>query len=413
VARSGVHYGWIVVGITFVVLLVVAGLRAIPTVVIMPLELEFGWDRAEISLAIAVSWVVVGLAAPFSGRLMDRVGPRLVVILGLALTIVGTAATMVMTTLWELNLWWGIVAGIGTGAVSIVVGAAVANRWFAARRGLVVGILGAGSSAGTLIFLPVLMNLTVEFGWRTAVGFSVALLAVVVLPLVVLLMRDNPADVGLDMYGADRAPAQAATLSRPTTSMADAVRTTDFWLLAGSFFVCGFTSVGLIGVHFVPHAVEHGFTPTVAASAMALIGAMNVVGTMGSGYLTDRYNPRILLGIYYGFRALSLVLLPLVSDVTGLMAFAILFGLDYIATVPPTVALTADRFGRGSVGLLFGWITCSHQIGSAAASYLGGVTRVWMGDYALAFIAAGILGFIAAGLSLRIHRTPRLAPAAA
>lgn len=411
-ARAGVHYAWIVVGITFLVLLVVAGLRAIPAVVIKPLEFEFGWDRAGISLAIAVSWVVVGLAGPFSGRLMDRVGPRLAMILGLALSIVGTAAMMVMTTLWELNLWWGLVAGIGTGTLSLVIAAAVANRWFVARRGLVVGILGAGTSAGTLIFVPIMMGLTVEFGWRAVVVLSVAMLAVL-LPLVILLMRDSPAEAGQQMYGADQAPAQAAALTGPLTPLSEAVRALDFWLLAGSFFICGFTSNGLIGIHLVPHAIEHGFAEGVAAGAMALIGAMNVVGTMVSGYLTDRFNPRVLLGIYYGFRALSLVLLPLVADVTGLMLFAILFGLDYIATVPPTVAPTADRFGRRSVGLRFGWISCSHQIGAAAASYFGGITRVWMGDYTLAFLAAGILGFVAAALSLRIHRTPRMMPVAA
>jgi predicted MFS family arabinose efflux permease len=304
------------------------------------------------------------------------------------------------------------VAGLGTGTLSLVIGAAVANRWFAVRRGLAVGILGAGTSAGTLLFVPIMMSLTLAFGWRAAVGLGVALLAIVVLPLVILLMRDTPSEVGLEMYGADREPAQAASLAGPLTSMSEALRTVDFWLLAGSFFICGFTSNGLIGVHLVPHTIEHGFTEGVAAAAMALLGAMNVVGTMGSGYLTDRFNPRVLLGIYYGFRALSLVLLPLVSDAFGLMAFAILFGLDYIATVPPTVALTADRFGRRSVGLLFGWILCGHQIGAAAASYFGGVARVWMGDYQFAFLAAGALGFVAAGLSVRISRAPYLAPAA-
>jgi MFS family permease len=404
-SRAGIHYGWIVVAITFVVLLVTAGLRALPSVVIKPLESEFGWDRAGVSLAIAVSWIVVGLAGPFSGWLVDRVGPRLAMILGLALTVVGTAAMMVMSTLWELNLWWGFVAGLGTGTLSLVVGAAVATRWFAVRHGLAVGILGAGSSAGTLIFVPIMMSLTLAFGWRAAVGLGVALLAVVVLPLVVLLMRDTPSEVGLGLYGADREPAPAASPDGPLTSLSEALRTLDFWLLAGSFFICGFTSTGLIGTHLVPHAVEHGFTDGVAAGAMALLGAMNVVGTIGSGYLTDRFNPRLLLATYYGFRALSLVLLPLVADVTGLMLFAILFGLDFIATVPPTVALTADRFGRRSVGPLFGWIFCGHQIGAAAATYFGGITHVWVGDYTPAFLA-----FVAVGLSLRISRAPASPP---
>lgn len=403
-SRTGFHYGWIVVAITFIVLLVAAGLRALPAVFITPLELELGWDRAGISLAVAVSWIVVGLAGPFSGWLIDRVGPRHTMVAGLALTIVGTAPMVVMTTLWELNLWWGIVAGLGTGMLSLVIGAAVVNRWFAVRHGLAVGILGAGTSAGTLVFLPIMMSVTLALGWRAAVVLTIGILAIVVIPLVILLVHDTPSELGLEMYGADREPARAATLTGPLSSISEALRTLDFWLLAGSFFICGFTSTGLIGLHLVPHVIEMGFTETVAAGTMALLGAMNVVGTMGSGYLTDRFNPRRLLGIYYAFRALSLLLLPLVADPVGLMIFAVLFGLDYIATVPPTVALTADRFGRRSVGLLFGWIVCSHQIGAAAASSFGGVMHVWMGDYSFAFLAAGVLGFVAAGLSLRISR---------
>lgn len=412
--RFGVHYGWVIVALTFLVLLVSTGVRSLPAVVIKPLEAEFGWDRASLSMAVAVSLITLGLAGPFAGRLMDRFGPRLVMIGGLALTVIGSGAMLIMGTLWELYLWWGLVVGIGTGALSIVMGATVANRWFVERRGLVTGILGAGNSAGQLIFVPAMMALTLTFGWRSAIALGVAITAVVLLPLAVSLMRDRPSEVGLDLYGADKQPgAAAAAIDGPSTTVFQAARTVDFWLLSGSFAVCGFTSNGLIGTHLVPHAVEHGFTENVAAGALALIGAMNIVGTMGSGYLTDRFNPRLLLAAYYGFRALSLVFLPFVTDVMGLTLFAILFGLDYIATVPPTIALTADRFGRRSVGLLFGWISCAHQVGAALASYLGGLTYVWLGDYQLAFLAAGGLGFVAAGLSTRIHRAPRPAPATA
>jgi sugar phosphate permease len=411
--RFGVHYGWVIVALTFLVLLVSMGVRSLPAVVIKPLEAEFGWDRASLGMAVALSFITLGLAGPFAGRLMDRFGPRLVMVGGLALTVIGSGALLIMGTLWELYLWWGLVVGIGSGALSMVMGATVANRWFVERRGLVTGILGAGNSAGQLLFIPAMMAMTLAFGWRSAIALGVAITAVILLPLAVLLMRDRPSEVGLDLYGADKEPDAAAAAEAPSTTMARAVRTADFWLLAGSFAVCGFTSVGLIGTHLVPHAVEHGFTENVAAGALALIGAMNVVGTMASGYLTDRFNPRLLLAAYYGFRALSLVFLPFVTDVMGLTLFAILFGLDYIATVPPTIALTADRFGRRSVGLLFGWISCAHQIGAALASYLGGLTYVWLGDYQLAFLAAGGLGFVAAGLSARINRAPRPAPATA
>jgi sugar phosphate permease len=412
-ARIGIHYGWIVVGVTFLALLASAGIRSLPGVVIKPLEDEFGWDRAGISLVIAISLIGYGLAGPLSGGLVDRFGPRIVMLAGLLLTIVGSAAMTVISTLLELTLWWGILVGVSSGAVAIVLGAAVANRWFVARRGLVVGIFGAGFSAGQLIFVPAMMSLTLAYGWRAAVGLGVAVLALIVVPLTVLLMRDQPAEVGLRPYGAETAPPGQGALDGPLTPMSEALRTADFWLLAGSFFICGWTSIGLIGTHLIPHAVEHGFAAQTAAGALAVLGAMNMVGTTLSGYLTDRFNPRRLLAAYYAFRAVSLVLLPFVGDVAGLMVFAILFGLDYIATVPPTVALTADRFGRRSVGIVFGWISCGHQIGAAIASYTGGVARVWMGDYTLAFLVAALLGFVAAGLSLRIFVPARPAPAPA
>lgn len=405
--RSGVHYAWMVVGLTFAVLLVAAGLRTLASILIVPLEGEFGWDRASLSLAVAISWVAGGLSSPFSGKLVDRFGPRGVMIGGLVLTLIGTGAMLTMSTLLELNLWWGIFVAFGSGSLAVVMAAAIANRWFVGRRGLVTGILGAGTSAGQFIFVPLLMGLTVAFGWRAAVGAG-ALILLILLPFVLLVMRNGPADVGTEPYGAQDAPAGSMTATGPLTPLSEAVRTADFWLLAGSFFVCGFTSNGLIGTHLIPHALEHGFTETTAASAMALIGAMNIVGTTISGYLTDRYNPRRLLAGYYAFRAASLVLLPAVTDIYGLTVFAILFGLDYIATVPPTAVLTADRFGRRSVGFLLGWIFFAHQIGAGLASYFGGVARVAFGDYTVAFLAAGLLGFVAAGLSLRIH--PRVRP---
>ena len=409
--RTGVHYAWMIVGLTFAVLLVAAGLRTLATILIVPLEGEFGWDRASLSLAIAISWVTGGLSSPFSGKLVDRFGPRGVMIGGLLLTLVGTGAMLTMQSLLELNLWWGLFVAFGSGSLAVVMAAAVANRWFVGRRGLVTGILGAGTSAGQFIFVPLLMSLTVAFGWRAAVGAG-ALILLVLLPFVLLVMRNGPTDVGAQPYGAEDAPAGTSTVAGPLTSLSEAVRTWDFWLLAGSFFVCGFTSNGLIGTHLIPHALEHGFTETAAASAMALIGAMNIVGTTISGFLTDRYNPRRLLAGYYAFRAASLVMLPAVTEGYGLTVFAILFGLDYIATVTPTAVLTADRFGRRSVGFLLGWIFFAHQIGAGLASYFGGVSRVAFGDYTVAFLAAGLLGFVAAGLSLRINTGPRPVPEA-
>lgn len=401
-AKHGVFYGWVVVLITALTLLVGSGVRQAPGVVIKPLEAEFGWSRADISAAIAVSLLAYGFGGPFGGRLMDRFGPRRVMLGALVLTLIGSAGTLMISSLPELTLWYGILVGLGSGMLAMVLGATVANRWFVEKRGLVVGLMGAAVSAGSLIFIPAMMSLVLAADWRVAVGLPMALLGVLILPLAVLLMRSSPADVGLQPYGQPLDTGGAAPLGPPPTGLRQAVRTRDFWLLAGSFFVCGFTSNGLIGTHLIPHAVENGFTEVTAASALALMGAMNIIGTTVSGYLTDRFNPRRLLATYYGLRALSLLLLPLVSDVTGLMAFAILFGLDYIATVPPTAALAADRFGKRSFGSIFGWINFSHQVGAAIAAFGAGVVRDSLGDYQVAFLAAGALGFIAAALSLKI-----------
>jgi sugar phosphate permease len=298
----------------------------------------------------------------------------------------------------------------------------VANRWFVARRGLVLGLFGAASSAGQLIFVPALMWGVVAIGWRTA-SVILAVIALAVLAPVLLLMRDEPADVGLAPYGAVAPPVGtgAAGAAAPTTGgvMGRAVRVPEFWLLAGSFFVCGATSNGLIGTHFIPHSIDHGIPEVTAAGALALMGAMNFVGTVASGWLTDRYDPRKLLAVYYTLRGLSLFLLPFVTDFSGLTVFAVVFGLDYIATVPPTAALAADIFGRRNVGVVFGWVFCAHMIGAALAAYLGGLARVTLGDYRMAFLAAGALAICGGLMALRIDRAavaqvePAVAPATA
>ena len=210
-----------------------------------------------------------------------------------------------------------------------------------------------------------MMALTLNYGWRAPIALCLATLAIVVVPLTIFLVRDKPSDVGLKPLGWRPGAYEGGVTATPPVNMSAVLRTSDFWLLAGSFFVCGVTSNGLIGTHLVPHAVEHGFSEYTAAGALALMGGMNVIGTMASGYLSDRVNPRMLLALYYGLRSLSLLLLPLVNEPIGLTVFAIVFGLDFIATVPPTIALTADSFGRQSVGTVFGWIFCCHQIGAA------------------------------------------------
>ncbi len=408
---SRFHYAWVVVGVVALTLLVSMGIRSAPGVFILPLEAETGWTRDSIAGAVSIGLVMLGLSGPLSGWLMERFGTRRIMLGGLVLlggSMLGSAA---VTELWELNLFWGLLSGLGGGVIGSVLGPAVANRWFAARRGLVTGLFGAATSAGQLLFIPALALASASLGWRGSSLVLAACALAMVLPAF-LLMRNDPADVGLKPYGAaENLPAFRAQFDPAV--MGRAVRTSEFWLLAGTFFICGATSNGLIGTHLMAHAIEHGITQEIAAGALALMGTMNFIGTLASGWLTDRYDPRKLLCVYYGFRGLSLLFLPAVQDPLGLSVFAVLFGLDYIATVPPTTALVADTFGRRNVGPVYGWVFCAHQVGAALASWLGGVARTQLGDYGAAFFVAGALAVFGALLALRIHRRPAAERAAA
>jgi MFS family permease len=402
------HYAWIVVAVTFLTLLAAQAVRAAPGVIITSLESEFGWTRTEISLAISLSILTFGLGGPLGGTLIDRFGPRLVMLVGDLLIVAGLFGLLFVRDLWAMYALWGIPIGLGTGAVGGVLGAAVAHRWFRTQRGMIIGAFGGATSAGQLLFVPVMAQLTVGEGWRWAVAVVLAACAVMLVP-VALFMRNRPEDAGTRAFG-EGAVVTAATQAedRRTTSLGNAIRTRDFWLLAGSFFVCGYTSNGLVGTHLIPHATEHGFTEVMAASAVALLGSMNIIGTLASGWLTDRFDNRKLLAAYYGFRATSLFALPLIYDIRWLFLFAFVYGLDWIATVPPTANLVATIYGRASLGTIYGWIFFSHMVGAAIAAFAGGFFRDLLGDYHLMFISAGIMGFIAVSLALRIS-TPATA----
>ncbi len=407
------HYAWVVSAITFFVLLVAAGVRTAPGVFIKPLEAEFAWSRGSISLAVAISLFAFGFGGPIAGVLIDRWGPRRVMLGGLAVIAVGLAPLLVLGSLWQLHVFWGLITGIGTGTVATVLGATVANRWFKRHRGLMVGLFGAASSAGQLIFLPGLIAVTAAWGWRGAMAALVVAVGALLLP-VALWMRNHPQDLNLRPVGDDDSTVSSSLDSSvPPVSLRTAITTRDFWLLAGSFFICGYTSNGLVGTHLLPHALEHGFTEVMAAGALGLMGMMNIVGTLGSGWLTDRYDNRKLLAAYYGFRAIAIAALPFIVEVRGLLLFAVLYGLDWIATVPPTVNLTAQRFGRASLGTIFGWIFCAHMIGAGLAAYAGGLFHDLLGNYTLVFLSAAALGFLAVGLSMTINRHSQSLPAPA
>lgn len=413
-ARTGrFYYGWVVVAVTFLTLMVAAGVRSAPGVLIYPIETEFGWSRAAISLAVSIGLLLYGLSGPLAGQLMDRFGPRRVMLFGLLVTGGSTAISTAIAEVWQLDLVWGLLSGLGTGVTGSVLGVAVANRWFVAQRGLVTGLFGAAFSAGQLVFLPLLMWLVVATGWRGALAVLAVAVLLVLVP-VLALMRDDPSDLGLQPYGGAAlppSPLAAAGLLGGVTGRA--VRTPAFWLLAGTFIVCGITTNGLIGTHLVPHSIERGIPEITAAGAMGLMGAMMFVGALISGWLTDRCDPRKLLAGYYCLRGLSLFWLPFVGDFPSLAIFAVFYGLEFAATLAPTAALAADLFGRRNAGTIYGWIFFLHQVGAAAAAYLGGVARASLGDYQLSFLLAGGLGLLGALLALCVQRGEQRVPVAA
>ena len=402
------HYAWLIVVVTFVTLITTAGFRATPGVLIVPLQQEFGWSRGTISIAVSLGLVLFGLTAPFSAALMERFGIRRVMLIALATVAAGASLTTVMTSPWQLDLLWGVVVGGATGAVSVPLAATVANRWFESRRGFVTGILTASNASGQMIFLPLLAWLATAYGWRYA-AVAVAFVAmVVVFPIVALFVRDRPQSLGLEPYGATEpvpVPERSARPFRPAIDgLLLGVGSGTFWLLASTFFICGLSTNGLIGTHLIPAAIDHHMTAVAGASLLALMGLFDVIGTTVSGWLTDRMDPRRLLAWYYALRGLAVIALPMAfGSGYALIAFAVFYGLDWVATVPPTVALTADHFGRERVGIVFGWVYAAHQLGAAAAAWAGGASRGWFGTYSYSFVSAGVLCLLAAGLSLRIR----------
>jgi MFS family permease len=362
------HYAWVVAGVTFLTLLVAAGLRATPAVLIVPLENEFGWSRATISFAIGLNIFLYGLIGPFAAAVMDRFGLRRTMLAALACIVAGVALTPLMTRPSQLVALWGVMVGTASGATALVLGATVVTRWFAARRGLVIGILTAGTATGQLIFLPLLASLAENYGWRT-VSLTVAAVALALIPVVAVLMRDRPRDIGLAPYGADDDLQPVAALRGSPAATAlfalrDGPRSRDFWLLAGSFFICGASTNGLIGTHLIPACLDHGIPQVTSASLLAAMGLFDLVGTTLSGWLSDRWSNRGLLAWYYGLRGLSLLYLPFAFDLSfyGLSLFAIFYGLDWIATVPPTVRLATKAFGTERGPIMFGWIAAAHQL---------------------------------------------------
>jgi sugar phosphate permease len=409
------HYAWVVAGVSFAVLLVAAGIRSTPGVIMVPVEREMGWSAQVVSAAAAVNIALYGLTGPFAAALMQTFGLRRTMVLGLLVTAAGICAAGFATAPWQLVVTWGVLAGVGLGTLAMVLAATVANRWFVKQRGLVMGALTASTATGQLVFLPLLASVATAQGWRAATWIVGAAALLAIVP-VVIFIRDRPESIGLLPYGAtegevfDRTPRNPIVLA--FTELGRASKTGSFWILAGTFFICGASTNGLIGTHFIAACGDHGIPEVRAAGLLAAMGIFDLVGTTASGWLSDRVDNRLLLFMYYGLRGLSLMYLPYALDASfaGLSFFAVFYGLDWIATVPPTVRLSNKAFGSESSPLVFGWISASHQLGAGIVAFAAGSIRTYLGSYAPAFEISGLL-CIAAAFAVLAFRGRRAAPA--
>lgn len=410
------HYGWVVLAVMFSASMAGVGVRAAPGVMIVPLQHAFGWDVSTISAAVSINIVLLGVTGPFLTGLTEVIGLKRTILSCMAILMAGSGLSVFMTSPWHLFLTWGLMVGIGSGAGAVGIAAAVANRWFVERNGLAMGLLFSAAAAGQLIFLPLLAVVAEHFGWQ-GVSVAVTLAVAVMLPLVAMLLPESPAQIGLTAYGSTTVLAPSSRPGNPfsvaVTALCRASRSMDFWLLTLSFAICGLSTNGLINTHLIAYCGDHGIAGISSASMLAIIGGFSLIGAAGSGWLCDRFNPRVLLFWYYGLRGLSLAIIPFTQfDVVSLSIFSVFYGLDWVATGPATVALTNEVFGRRDAPVIVAWIFAGHQIGGGLAAFGAGMVRSVTGDYLLAFLISGLACLLASLLVLRIARPdPAVAPA--
>jgi len=415
------HRAWLVAAVTFLVLLTSAAFRSSVGVLVVPFEDEFGWSRSATSIAVAVNLVLYGVTAPFATALMERFGIRNIAAGALALIAIGTGLTTVMADPWHLVILWGVIVGLGVGATALVFGSLVVNRWFVQRRGLMLGVMGAAWATGQLVFLPLIANTIDAAGWRTA-SWGIAIAALVLIPIIWFVIADRPSDVGQLPYGADpndppneetnTQGSAAKAAGSAITTLLEVARHRTFWILAGTFFICGWTTNGIISTHFIPAAHDEGMHATTAAGLLAVVGIFDLIGTIGSGWLTDRFDPRKLLALYYGVRGIALLAMPAIIGPAvepPILVIMVLFGLDWVATVPPTAIMCTRAFGPEKGAVVFGWVFASHMIGAAAAALLSGAIRDITGDYLIAWLLAGLLAIAASIASMALPRALRRA----
>lgn len=406
ICSGRIHYAWVALTVAFVITVGAMGVRAAPGVIIVPLERAFGWSVGTISGAVSLNILLVGLTGPFITGLMETLGLRRTILLCLTLLFLGTGLSTFITDTWQLYATWGLMVGIGASAGTVGMAAAVANRWFVKHRGLAMGLLASANAAGQLIFLPLLGRLSQDYGWQS-VSITVSLTVAALIPLCAFLLPETPSAVGLAPLGATFEPPAPPRSGNPFKLAIDAlrrgVRAVDFWLLAMAFAICGFSTNGLIGTHMISFCVDHGYSQFAGAGILASVGIFSLIGSTVSGWLTDRYNPRVLLFWIFGLRGLSLMVLPYTNfDTISLTVFAVFYGLDWIAVLPPIFALVNESFGKQRAPVLMSWIFATHQIGGATAAVGAGIVRTWTGSYLLAFMASGLACLLAAMLVLRV-----------
>jgi len=409
--KSGkIHYAWIILIVTFLSVIIAAVTNTMSGVMMIPFEKEFGWNRASISGAFAICITLVGFSGPFIAGLYQKFSVRKVLLVGMGTLLTAILLTTIMSQIWHLFIIWGIIIGLSAGAFLTVLNAYVATTWFEKKRGLALGLLTSSSAAGQLVFLPLMAYIVESYSWRNAV-LTIFSFGVFIYALLWIFMKNDPADVGVLPLGAEKSNQKQANNINPVTAAFDGfklgAKSKVFWLLAGSFFVCGFSTSGLIGTHFISLCIDYGYKEVTAASILAFMGIFNIIGTTLSGYISDRFDNRWLLFWYYGLRGLSLLILPFAlstNSIIYLSAFAIFYGMDWIATVPPTIKLATDHFGKEKVGVIYGWIYTAHQLGAGAAAYGGGLVYSWLNAYQSIFIAAGIFCLVATLFVLNIKR---------
>jgi MFS family permease len=403
------YYGWVVIGIVFLTLLVSAAINSLPSVLMLSLEEEFGWDRGAVSAAASVRILLYGLMGPFAAAFMLKFGIKKIMMISIGMLTISILVSPLMTEVWHYIALWGVLVGLGTGSLANVLGVTVANRWFVKHKGLVIGLLTASAATGQLIFLPLLAQATDSLGWKFSV-YLVAGALLLLVPLIVLGMKNHPSEVGKPALGEERveepAPFRGHVFSAPLKVLASAAKSGTFWLLAGTFFLCGFSTNGLIGTHLIPACGDFGIPLVIAAGLLSLMGLFDLIGTTLSGWLTDRFDSRWLLFWYYGLRGLSLIFLPyaLGTGYTQMLIFSVFYGLDWIATVPPTAKLASDTFGKEKAGMVFGWILVAHQLGASLAAYGAGAVREALGSYTVPFVLAGFLCLFASLMAVRIAK---------